>query len=301
MKYFPTKNEIIEKKNFPITENEIIEKKIIDTRNIKKKFICGIDKIEENKDEDKVEDKIQEENGKDKVREDMYVIDDEEDMDESNDQNEKQKEQPLEDGAKQMLCLTSNEKMETNDEINDGINDLVDLHNRLLEMCNNGMKFESAILPFMNNYFAHLMNTQTYLIMLKNEYHVFSKMQLIDYLERCQVKNKRKTKNGWIVEYFPLSTSWLKTKGKRTELTKIDFDPGMKNNNSKIFNTFRGWGWKLYKDSNQVDFDLIKPLVKFIDEVWANNNEDHFNYIMSWFADIIQNPNDPCSNYLLFY
>ena len=41
---------------------------------------------------------------------------------------------------------------------------------------------------------------------------------------------------------------------------------------------------------NEVDMDLVDPVLKHIREVWCNDNEKVYDWVISWLADIIQYP-----------
>jgi hypothetical protein len=51
------------------------------------------------------------------------------------------------------------------------------------------------------------------------------------------------------------------------------------------FNMWSGFGSKLTEEKTP-GFDLMK---KFVYETWADNNEDNYNYIISWFAGLLTN------------
>jgi hypothetical protein len=77
----------------------------------------------------------------------------------------------------------------------------------------------------------------------------------------------------------------------------IDFIPWNQDNpfplnKKKIFNLFTGWKAKRVKE---VQLPLIQPILNHIKNIYANESnkeglEERYQYIISWFADIFQNP-----------
>ena len=66
--------------------------------------------------------------------------------------------------------------------------------------------------------------------------------------------------------------------------------------NPNVINTFNGFKAKLIPDyyvptfSNFQGFEQIAPILNHIKEVWANNDEQDFQYIISWLANIVKFP-----------
>ena len=78
----------------------------------------------------------------------------------------------------------------------------------------------------------------------------------------------------------------------RQEKMFIDFNPTVENGiklDKSVFNTWRGYKYK--KDDNiKVNINDISPFLNHIREVWCNNNEIQYNYVLDWFATLIQTP-----------
>lgn len=55
---------------------------------------------------------------------------------------------------------------------------------------------------------------------------------------------------------------------------------------NRVFNTWAGYQARLTAD---IDEDVINAINKFILEVWADGDRDIYHYIISWFANIVQN------------
>ena len=60
------------------------------------------------------------------------------------------------------------------------------------------------------------------------------------------------------------------------------------NDDTRAFTYFKGYKWK---ELDEVDEELIKLYLDHIKIVIANGNSDVYNYILKWFASIIQKPN----------
>ena len=61
------------------------------------------------------------------------------------------------------------------------------------------------------------------------------------------------------------------------------------------FNMFKGFIADIKNDFNIGNIQLI---LKYIESVWANNNIDRYNYIINWFAHLLQNPQEKYINSL---
>lgn len=76
----------------------------------------------------------------------------------------------------------------------------------------------------------------------------------------------------------------------------IIFKPG-EPYNDKYFNLFKGFKVKKIEKYDEKYFEL---LIKHIKEVWANGNEEIYEYILYWIASIIQNPSQKTNTALVF-
>ena len=80
------------------------------------------------------------------------------------------------------------------------------------------------------------------------------------------------------IEYHPL---------KFTRFNKIVFKPLNHNIKKWELNIWSGFKAQKIKD---IDMSIVNVFINHIREIWANNNEEVFRYIMSWLAHIIQQP-----------
>lgn len=67
----------------------------------------------------------------------------------------------------------------------------------------------------------------------------------------------------------------------------VDFKPNI--NNCKMFNLFTG-----YKNVRLLQFDVgqFEMIQKHIFDIWANQDDTVYNYIVNWFAHLVQYPNE---------
>lgn len=69
----------------------------------------------------------------------------------------------------------------------------------------------------------------------------------------------------------------------RTKFIPFHFDSKY-NNNNYIFNTFPGFSPRRLLELNEENMIKIKPILDHIMIVFANNNQEYYNYIISWLA-----------------
>ena len=92
--------------------------------------------------------------------------------------------------------------------------------------------------------------------------------------------------NGKPREYNPFDL-WKKSP-KRKEVRCIEFDP--KNpDNPNIFNLWQGYAISP-EEADVYDEDDAQPLIDHIFRIWCQGREDHFTYVINWFAHILQRP-----------
>ncbi len=81
-------------------------------------------------------------------------------------------------------------------------------------------------------------------------------------------------------------TIWLENI-KRRNVEKIVFNP-RDNSPSHHFNLWDGFDIPPTKDT--IDMTKLEPILKLIREVWADGNEMTYEYMLNWFAHILQKP-----------
>jgi hypothetical protein len=72
----------------------------------------------------------------------------------------------------------------------------------------------------------------------------------------------------------------------RRNIIGLKFDPTMKEDKN-YFNIYKGFQYKVTDDN---DYSKIEDYLFHIKDVWANGNDETYNYILNWFAHIYQKP-----------
>ena len=94
--------------------------------------------------------------------------------------------------------------------------------------------------------------------------------------EMKKYKEKINPFNGWI--------EWID----RHEVRAIGFDP-RNNSTADIFNLWNGYA--ISKEmADEYDEEQAEPILKHIKELWCNNDENTYNYILDLFSHYIQKP-----------
>jgi Family of unknown function (DUF5906) len=92
-------------------------------------------------------------------------------------------------------------------------------------------------------------------------------------------------------KYIKLYDFWY-THFLRFEYTGVDFDPNTTfDRNDRSVDTYNMWrGWETVGVKG--DWKQVKEMLRFIYEIICNKNTEHFYWVLSWIADLIQNPAD---------
>lgn len=72
----------------------------------------------------------------------------------------------------------------------------------------------------------------------------------------------------------------------RRNIIGLKFDPTM-TEDENYFNIYKGFQYKVTDDN---DYSKIEDYLFHIKDVWANGNDETYNYILNWFAHIYQKP-----------
>lgn len=78
---------------------------------------------------------------------------------------------------------------------------------------------------------------------------------------------------------------WLESED-RKDVDKIVFNP-LNNHRINEFNIWKGFD---IKNTNEYDLDNISDWLNHIKHIWADDDEDTYNYILNWFAQLLQTP-----------
>lgn len=69
----------------------------------------------------------------------------------------------------------------------------------------------------------------------------------------------------------------------------------------KVYNLFRGWGWRKFDSMEQVDLSKIQPVIDHIWLVWASGDDRSYNFILQYVAHIFQRPEQKNPTVLHFH
>lgn len=129
---------------------------------------------------------------------------------------------------------------------------------------------------------------------------VIFRKQFSDYIHifcledmNYEVKEDKKMKNSYMTEEFKIQIGdkavvknpfdiWCHNRF-RASVHKIDFDPT--NTMPQIFNLWNG-----YHISEGTQNGQARPLCYHIKNVWCSGNETYYEYVMDWFAWVLQKP-----------
>ena len=98
--------------------------------------------------------------------------------------------------------------------------------------------------------------------------------------------------NPHAVKPYTLSWAqwWLKDPNRLT-YDQVGFLPGVEDPPPGFFNTWQGWAVKPIKPRGSVGWPRMK---EHIWRVTSSRNDDCYEYMMNWFARMVQEPNDVC-------
>ena len=75
----------------------------------------------------------------------------------------------------------------------------------------------------------------------------------------------------------------------RREVRSIGFNPSLNYDTNDIFNLWRGFNIDKEK-SEEFNVNDAKPILDHIKNIWCNNNEDTYNYVLDWMSHVLQKP-----------
>lgn len=105
---------------------------------------------------------------------------------------------------------------------------------------------------------------------------------VIKYYKKFNIKYKLEESKTKRLDFFNI---WL-TNIRRKDIREIVLKPNQKVDKS-LFNLWEGYD---YKKTGKPNLDKIKSFLDHIKHVWASDNAQTYNYILNWFAQIIQTP-----------
>ena len=121
------------------------------------------------------------------------------------------------------------------------------------------------------------------IIIIQNDYYFRAKKpNAKDYYSKFTFTVK--DADGEDIDINPFS-KWINNIDRR-DISDIIFDPSGKEYHSK-YNIWKGYK---YNNTGEYDKDNIKQFVEHIKNIICNNNEELAEYVIKWFAQIIQTP-----------
>tara|TARA_R100000951_G_scaffold97173_1_gene86763 strand:- start:53 stop:2692 length:2640 start_codon:yes stop_codon:yes gene_type:complete len=175
----------------------------------------------------------------------------------------------------------------------------------------NYIEAKESMLKELNNRLIFIRSSGEYIILDKK---IITKYQRDDItideqfnIPSWYCKNATKTKDHFLNEKFSYTFDvnngnedgdkktikidpfkmWCEWKGKRN-VFEIGFDPRNRENN-EIFNLWNGYNIGK-EDTEKYDEAEAKPLLDHIKNIWCKGSEESYEYIMNYFAHILQKP-----------
>jgi hypothetical protein len=115
----------------------------------------------------------------------------------------------------------------------------------------------------------------------------------LEVKEKAADKKKREKEGNMIIPIETIIKSVKFSSMANNYINKyssIVFSPDSSKLKDHEFNSFRGF---IAEEVRDVDNEKIKPVLDVLYNVWANKNDELYNYFLSWFANMIQNPSQP--------
>jgi hypothetical protein len=149
------------------------------------------------------------------------------------------------------------------------------------DKCWEGKVNVEGMVELINNEFIFVKETGETIVLDGEEKSYLKKPNQLKELFSCYIFKNIKNKD------MNPADIWLKHIDRR-QVVKIGFDP--KNIDKQgIFNIWKGLK---INQSHMKDFDVndAKPIIDHIYNIWCSQNQEYFDYVMNWFAHILQFP-----------
>lgn len=174
-----------------------------------------------------------------------------------------------------------------------GITWTIKQHDKSIEIPSEWNAVDLPFYSYQKNKFEQkiflLENQRLYYQKLTNgEYQQINRMDLKDYAEEFQIISD----NGKKTAIFQ---KWLQDKDKR-QYEDLVFDPSMKADPKKYLNTFDGFAYKDWDDSNNKNIDSFRKLICNL----CNYENNVVEYMMNYLAHIIQKPAEKSGKIVVF-
>lgn len=147
----------------------------------------------------------------------------------------------------------------------------------------------NGIVKQINKSVAYIKSSSEYIIETYEGWYIKKRKDILsDFVNKkinCVYDDKKKRMNPFIL--------WEESPQRR-EVEGILFEPS-DNYNKKFYNIWKGFDLK--KEDYQIG--KVGPLLDHIKNIWCNGNENHYNYVINWFAHLIQFPNVKMSSVIV--
>jgi len=119
----------------------------------------------------------------------------------------------------------------------------------------------------------------------KNNYSVCNGFKYF-YLQISDVGDKQRSIANWMFDSITTNMNFMVYGYDCVPYSPLEEDPLCQMN--KI-NLFKGFNAKMV---SQIDLDSIQPFLWHIKHIWADGNEEYYQYIMKWLCDCIRKPRE---------
>ena len=145
------------------------------------------------------------------------------------------------------------------------------------------MKGIDCLVENMNLELMHTKNNE-YIQLDHNTHFITCKKDIVDEYAKYTFKVKTNEKTDTYKEINPVVV-WIKNINRR-DIIGLKFDPAMVKD-SNYYNLYKGFEFDLTDDN---DYSDIQAYLFHIKDVWANGDEETYEYLLNWFAHIFQKP-----------
>jgi hypothetical protein len=153
------------------------------------------------------------------------------------------------------------------------------------------LKDENEIIKYMNNFFITIKGSK--IVYCELSYNADGRIKNICYRNKKEMESR--------LDECLIKTTYQKTKmfdiwNKSLEKRKakaIDYIPYSINKpiiDENTLNIFSGFKSKIREDRADLDYSKISPILNHIKEVWCDNKDNIYEYVINWLAQLFQYP-----------
>ena len=150
----------------------------------------------------------------------------------------------------------------------------------------------SEFLSYMNNYFSYILKQDCFMESRDGQLFWYKVLaNRLNFSVPCDIMGLDKKGIMKVEEQMLDPHEIFKRSAFRREYNNVVFEPYLteKIDTKKDYNLFTGFKHE-YKPDFSVDRTKIEPILHHLKTVWCKENEEVFEYLLSWYADMIQNP-----------